>query len=212
MKKILLIALLLLLPFSAKARCTDAEKIKLNKLASNVSFTYNYTEKNGKITFDVTVTNLTKDLILYDRDKDTQHNVNGEITIKGYEPASSASFYVFAKDDTCIYSAIATNTINFPSYNPYYNDPLCKEAPNYEYCKKWVNNTSDYNTFKSNITKYIKDKKAEEVVDNKEEENVSGIFDYVFEFYVRFYFIILPLIIITCLSLIYYLNKKNSLI
>lgn len=212
MKKYILLIVLLFVPFKVEASCDNAEKVKLNKMASNVSFTYSYVEKNNTVTFDVTVTNMTKDLVLYDKNSDTEYkNTNKEITIKGYKPNVMARFFIYAKDDTCIASPISTYTINFPNYNPYYKDELCKEASDYMYCRKWINMPYNYDEFKQNIKKYISDSQYNEDDTVIIEEEAKGIFDVVGEIYVKYYYIILPAIIISCLIGIYHLNKKNRL-
>ncbi len=212
MKKYLPLLLILLLPIKTLAKCTDSDRVKLHKLASNVTFSYEYVEKDNRVTFNIIVTNLTKDLILYEKSNNREYNQNGELTIKGYGKDDIAKFYIYAKDDTCISSPLISNIMNFPSYNPFYKDDICKQIPNYTYCKKWINNPYDYETFKKNAYKFIEENKKQKIEEEKQVEQVKSMFDYLGEFYVRFYYLILPTIIVICFAMMYKLNKKNKLV
>ena len=213
MKKYLLFAILLVLPLNIKAKCDNVEKVRLNKLASNVSFTYTYNENNNDVNFDVTITNLTKDLVIYDKYTENEYkNINKEIIIKDYKPNTSVRYYIYAKDDTCISSPLNSYMINFPSYNPYYKDELCKQATDYIYCKKWINMPYKYEEFKKNVNKYIEDSKKTPIEEQEVVEIKGGILDTIGFIYVKFYYIILPLIIVVCLFGMHQLNKKNKLV
>ena len=66
MKKIIFMFVLLFAPLIVKAECSTDEVIRLKSLASKISITYDYTEKNGYISFSATFHNVHKDLKLID--------------------------------------------------------------------------------------------------------------------------------------------------
>lgn len=212
MKKKIILLLLLLIPTSVHALCNDSEKIRLNKLASNVTYSYTYEESNQDISYTVTISNLSKDLIIRDRYNGKDYRGNGQdIVIKGYAQQTTAKFYIYADNQSCYSSSILTNAISFPAYNPYYNDDVCKKAQGYIYCRKWIIMPYSYEEFKSKVNKYI----SENTVTKEEIYEIEpgpSLFDIIGIIYVKTYFIILPLIILICLIIIYRLNQKNKLV
>lgn len=211
MKKKIILIMFLIIPFTVHAKCSDAEKIRLSKLVTNVSYSYTYNESGDSMTYDVTITNLTKDFIFYDRTDDVQYSVDGELTIKGFKPNDTVKFDIYTENEECYNPPISYHSITFPNYNPYYKDELCKQAKGYMYCNKWVKMPYKYDEFKKEVTKFINEKAKKENKKETIQVEQKGIFDYLGEIYVKTYFIILPVVIIGCLVYIWKLNKKNQL-
>ena len=46
--------------------CDNAAKVRLQKLAQNITTSYDYVESNGMVTFDITFNNLSNELYLVD--------------------------------------------------------------------------------------------------------------------------------------------------
>ena len=91
-------------------------------------------------------------------------------------------------------------------YNQYYNDPICNGVT-YKYCNKWQKNDFTYEEFIKNVEEY---KNTKNII-VEEPNEVKGIFDYIMEFYISYYYIILPTIILISVIYIYINRKKNDL-
>ena len=193
---------LLLFPFSIKAFCYSKDKVKFQKLAENIDYTYVFDE-NTK-TFNIIFTNLQTSLslngVIYP---------NQETTLTGFIPGNSYNFVVKTNDSTCYDEMIKTIYVTLPIYNANYNDPLCQGLHDYDVCQKW----GKYIGSRSEFEKQIQKIKAsiDENDDQSSEEEYKGIFDYLANIFVNTYYIVLPIIIVVCLIGIYKLNKKDRL-
>ena len=201
--------LMVFLPYKVNALCSDSEIIRLQNIAKNINYSYEYDETEEK--FSITFTNLNDEIII--RSSTTGRSYNGikEIKINDFI-SGNYKFNIYAKDNKCTKDILATKYIELPYYNVFYNSELCDGINNYSYCQKWQKNSVSYDVWYSKVTKYrnsIKEVKKEEI-DN------SGLFDkignIIMKFYVNYYYIILPLIIIILCSIIYAKNKKEELV
>ena len=211
MKKIIYFTVLLFLVLIpkdiVKANCDDSEIVKLQKIANNVNISYTFDEK--KKTFDIFISNLKKDIELKDIYNDRIYNSNNEVHIENFN-SGRYIFKLYPKNKECSEYEITSKTISIPFYNSYYEKEDCKGFENNYYCLKWLKSDVDYNEWKANVSKYEK----EEVVEKETVNNttVYKLYRKVQEFYSKYYFIILPIIIISLLIAIYVNNKKNSLV
>lgn len=193
---------LLLFPFSIKAFCYSKDKVKFQKLAENIDYTYVFDE-NTK-TFNIIFTNLQTSLslngVIYP---------NQEATLTGFAPGNSYNFVVKTNDSTCYDETIKTIYVTLPIYNANYNDPLCQGLHDYDICQKWGNYISNRSEFEKQIQKI--NTSVNENDNQISEEEYKGIFDYLANIFVNTYYIVLPIIIVVCLIGIYKLNKKDRL-
>lgn len=193
---------LLLFPFSIKAFCYSKDKVKFQKLAENIDYTYVFDE-NTK-TFNIIFTNLQTSLslngVIYP---------NQEVTLTGFVPGNSYNFVVKTNDSTCYDETIKTIYVTLPIYNANYNDPLCQGLHDYDICQKWGNYISNRSEFEKQIQKI--NTSVNENDNQISEEEYKGIFDYLANIFVNTYYIVLPIIIVACLIGIYKLNKKDRL-
>lgn len=209
-KKILLgiiFIITILYPIKVDGLCSNSEITRRSALAKNISITYNYIEENGKVSFYLTLTNLQPDF--YIRDVATQnlyYYSTNEITLYGYKPNVSYRFDVYGTGECN--ERLYSHYVTLPGYNPYYSDPICNGI-NSSICQKWVNINYDYETFVKEVNK-IKEK---QMIDTEEPvvEEVVGLYDYLINFFVNYYFIILPIIIIVCLTIILMKREKDDL-
>lgn len=208
MKKLILIILLLVIPIKVKASyCNYMDIAEYKNIASNISYSYEYEEIDDDVVFHVTLTNLDSKLYLVDSKKNTYNYMNDEMTIDA-RSGESLLFTVYATDKYCKKS-LTTIRIQLPTYNKFYKDSICVGVENYNLCSKWSTHNLSYEDFVSNVRNY---KLSIIPKDSKEEtEDDNGILDFVIEFLIKYYYIVLPVIIIGCLIAIYFRNKKDSI-
>lgn len=215
MKKIILFTLFLLLallPSNVFAEeCTYTYKNTLVKKASNIIPSYTYIENNDTVTFDITLTNMNKDIYVVDQTTNKKYYFNGnqEITIQGYKPGTKVSFLIYTTDTACMGRSLATKYVNLPNYNKYYKDPLCVGKENYSVCYKWNEVNIDYEEFKKRVNSlYSEQTKNEET----KEEIKTTIFDQIYNYLQQYYvFIIIGVsIIVIIIFIIKYRNYKKN--
>lgn len=211
MKKCLFLTLLFLVffPNKVKAECSDTEIIRLQKLARNVNVAYMYNKKNN--TFIATFTNLKKDLVVYDADHEKSYNVTGELSFSNLFSGRHA-YIIFAKNQTCFEDELITKYVDLPFYNHYYNLEDCKGIEDYSYCNKWIKNRLSYDIWKNKIKDY-KSRIKNTIEKKKKSTNyLFEIYELISKYYMEYYYIILPAIIILFGIIILIKNRKDSLV
>lgn len=218
-KKILVVVLLLVILFKTNtvnaiviSSCKTTTLSNLKSIANNINLSYTYEIKNNNAYFKVTINNLINDIYIVDSlgNKYIYNNSNnGEITTKEYYNVEKIKFYIYSNVNDCMNDLLLTKYINLPIYNIYFNDPLCNGIENYKLCQKWYNQTLSYEEFVYEINKY---KSIDEIDTTKEinRKDVEGLFDIMFNIYIKYYYIILPILIVSCLIIMYIKNKKNK--
>jgi len=194
----ILVSIILLLPNSVSALCSNSEKVRLSSLAKNVSVTYDYVETENGVTFNITFTNLQPELYIKDTsNKNVYYYTANEMTLYGYQANSNYRFDVYGigECNEKLYSHYVTT----PGYNPYYRDAICNGVTG-SICQKWVNISYDYDTFVNEVNKL----KAKQMVDEEQQvvEEPLGFYDYLIKIFINYYYIILPVIIVTCIIII----------
>ena len=211
MKKIIIIFVLMLLIPAVKVKayyCNYLDVANYKKIAYNVNYMYEYVEKNGEITFNVTLVNLNKDIYFIDTTTGKKHTfTNPEITLTGYNDGEIIKYNFYANDIYCDGSIINTLIVSLPKYNPYYNDKECEGIENFSLCQKWYSHNLTYEQFLKKIGEYKKENNTEEEI-IKNVENDWRMF--IIEFLVNYYYILI-IIIVLCFFGIYYINKKENI-
>lgn len=215
-KKIFLLLILLLIPIKINAivisGCKTQVLSNLKSLASNVNLSYTYEIKNNNAYFKITINNITDKIYIVDNlgNKYTYNNSNkGEIITNEYKDINKISFRIYSSVPDCMDDLLITKYINLPTYNIYYNDPVCKGIEDYKLCQRWATQTLGYEEFVQEVNNY-KIKKNTNIVDNNKNANTKGLFDMMFDIYINYYYIILPVLIVVCLSFVYIKNRKNK--
>ena len=208
----LILFMVILIPFSVDADiCDYSEKVRLQTLAQNITYSYDYVEENGNVSFTITFNNMHSDLYLINSNNDSVFNYSGEeLVLGGFKDNTSYKFEVRTNNIFCNSSALYYIYITTPTYNPYYSDPICVGIEEYKYCNKWQKNPYSYKQF----IEHAEDYKNSLIEQPKQEEVVKGIFDIIIDFYCKYYYIILPTVIV--LGLIYIIilmirRKRNDL-
>lgn len=201
----------ILFPNSIKASiCPNSELVNLKSMAQNVSISYDYVEENENTTFKVTFTNIPQNFYIMDLVNKQVYNYTGsEMTIPNLPQGKKLKYGVYISQSYCDNILLYTHYVTLPYYNPYYNHELCKGISDFNYCNKWINKKFDFNQFTEVVTKY-RDKLNRELEKNKEPEKIS-LFTIFIDFYLKYYYIILPVIIITGILVIRRYNKKQDL-
>lgn len=203
-----LLFLIILFPMNVKGLiCDNAAKVRLQKLAQNITTSYDYVESNGMVTFDITFNNLSNELYLVDVFNKRNFNYSGNtLVLGGFQSGTNYKFEVRSTNVYCDGSVLYYLYVTTPSYNPYYTNPICNGI-SYKYCNKWQKNDFTYEEFIKNVEEYKKTLDKETII----KEDIKGIFDYIIDFYISYYYIVLPIIIIVSLFYILINRKKNDL-
>lgn len=197
---------LLLFPITGKAACSNSENVKLKNIAGNINLTYVFKEENG--TFDITLSNVRGEVYVKTPTGQILSSTGEDITIGGYAPNQSYGFKVYTTSNNCPNKILLTKYITTPSYNPFYNKPVCTGAEEYKYCQKWIKNPYSEGDFEKVVNQYKEEKNKKNPEEKKEE--VKGIYDYLMDFYSKYYYFILPVIIGVCLLIIFRRKKKEE--
>lgn len=214
-KKILVFSLLLFIPNIVNAECSYNEKVRLQSLASNLSFTYNYKEiDNGNqfygINFSITITNLEPELYIVDESKGNVYYYNNkkEVTSDDYTDGITVGFKVYANSGSCKGEYLITNYVTLPPYNRFYRDPICNGVNNYHLCNRFSRVTLSYDDFIKEVTNYKEQLNKPDEVPKKEKDN--EIIEKVISFLSKYSFYLFGGIIVICSSLIFYLSRKDD--
>lgn len=208
----ILLFLLLLLPFKANAGCSDEELVILQKLANNINVSYEYDKTTNN--FVVSFTNMRPELIITDIDNNKDYYYSGELRIKNVA-SGHHSYIIYAYDKNCYDDELGAKSVNLPYYNKYYLESDCNNISDYRYCSKWLPNAISYEEWHKNVTKY-KDSIKKEEIEKKQNEKKETFLDilrgFMIDFYVEYYYVILPISILALSAIIYLKNKNDQLI
>lgn len=207
MKKIIFVLFLSIAMISSvKAYCSDEEVIRLSNLAKNVNASYMYDENTKR--FQITFTNTTDDIAIFDFSSNKYYSSYPEITIKNFK-SGKYKFYIYAKDKNCYEEELTSKYIELPFYNQYYDSIECQKFREYSYCNKWLQSNLSYDIWKQKIDEY-NNIKEENIKEETIPKSVLDIIrEMIIELYVNYYYIFLPLII-SSLCLIIYLKDKSE--
>lgn len=212
MKKYLLLVLLFVLcPIQIDAlMCNNESKVKYSEMARNISVNYEYLETDNDVIFNIKITNIPETFIIVDVKNNITYNYNSsELIIPNVSKNTSYKFNVLKNDDACSWEIFYTHYINIPAYNVYYKDEVCKGIEDYKLCSKWLNVTSSYEEWKNKVVEYKNSLNVS--TDEKIKEEEKTVFEVIFDFYLDYYYFILPTIIVLSLIAVYFYNRKNDL-
>lgn len=212
LKKILLVfTLLMFIPTIMHAECDFKEKSKLQNLANNLNFTYNYKETDGEfpsVEFSITIANLRPELYIISNASlnNYYYNGNSEITINGFEAGKTVSFEIYARNGECKNTYLLTNYVTLPPFNKYYKSYICRDITDYNLCKRWSHVSMSYEKFLCQVSKY----KESLIVSEPYPITGPDLIEKILEFLSKYSFYLFGGIIVVCSCAIYYLEKKNS--
>lgn len=222
MKRIIIILVLtiFMFPISIKAyECSNADRERLQKLASNVSYILEEVDYENNIYFDVIFTGVSDEIKIYSDDKNVSYfNLSTEyISETESVRLSLGKTYIFEikSKDVCFFETFRTITVNTPIYNIYYNDPICDNVKDYSLCQKWHDNSSiTYDEFVQKVNNYkSNNNKINDIINNNKDEE-KDMYILFFNYYQKYYWYCLTGMILILVLLIYLWikqNKKNKL-
>ncbi|MDD2377611.1 MAG: hypothetical protein PHD10_00815 [Bacilli bacterium] len=216
LKYLMFLSVLFINPLTIKAQCGYSEKVRLQKIASNVNFSYDYIEtKKGSsvnnVEFIITIANIHPDIYIEDTSSGTVYTFaknSSVVTERNYSAGINVMYKIYGKTKNCNDELLLTNYVNTPNYNRFYNDEACRGIENHELCQKWSKVNLNYSDFVKKIDAYKKSLIVEE--EPVEPEKKTFNYNFIYFFISKYYFIIMISIIVVCLFLMYRINKKNS--
>ena len=182
------IVCLSLMPLAACAECSDSRKAELNKIASNVKFSYYYQlNEDGVPKFNIVISNITSDIYVVDNYGNQYRNFENVVT------ADSTEFQIYSNDINCN-EIILTRNITLPSYNKFSKLEECKDNSS-KLCNIWYDTDYYYeNDFINELKKEKKVKQNYVVKDDIQKKDNTIIFLVVgFTFFVL---VVLALIVL----------------
>ena len=210
--KYVLFMILFLVPNVIHAECSNSEIVQYQEQAKNINITYDYTEhENSYVLFTIKIANLTPGLYIQDSKSGTDYHYTGsDITIDNYNSGNTYRFKIFTDGGNCSDTLITKKYVTLPYYNVYYKDPICEGIEDYRYCQKWAKVILPYDEFYKKVTTYKNSLLSDEENTNTNISNYC-IFIFLLNIYIKYYYIILPIIIIGGYIIIHRHNKKQDL-
>lgn len=209
--KIFILSIIFLSPVQVNAlMCSNKQKIQYQEMAKNIIANFEYVEANDDISFSIRISNIPQNFVIYDITNDRSYKYQGsELVIPNASKNTNYKFGSYYDSLECEYQLLYTYYVNVPSYNKYYKDKICNGIEDYKLCSKWLNINYSYETWKSEVNKYINSLEKKNVEEKKETTN--NLLDKILDFYSDYYVYILPSIIVLCLMGVYAYNKKHDL-
>ena len=215
MKKILFsIFCFIVLTFKVSAitynGCQSSDISRLRALVNNVNIYYDYYMVDGFPYFTVTLTNVPDGVYFVDTLTKTTYSyantINGEISIPNYS-GSSGKYKFYTAIAGCYGTKLSDKYYKFPDYNIYYQSDLCKDIPNYSLCQKWIKNNYTRREMQKLIYEY---KNPQNIEEEQQIVYEKTWFDKIIDFYVKYYYIFLGVILVICLPIIIIKNKRDT--
>ena len=210
MRKILfLIICLVSFPYICNAAsCSNEEIGKISGFSSNVNIVYLVNMKNNVPEFSITITNLTSDMALIDKNtsklyKDFKNGDRFTITTK------TSGKYAFDIYSLKCKVKTGTKSVTLPKYNPYYKDELCKGLEEYTQCQRWSGYTANRATFENDIKKLKEVQNKEEM---KEETKIvvkKSLYKKVEDIILNYWWAI-SIVLILLIGLFYIIRNKRK--
>ncbi len=172
-KSLLFLLILLLLPITTKAYCTDEEKLYFKEIEDEYKVTYelNKETKNYTIKFynaepdryTLGIYGVVDDNVKY---KSISDNEEEYANIKPGE----YKLGVFGVTKECD-EAVKTFKLNLQKYNNFSEDPLCEGIEEFVLCQPTYDKEIDYETFVSRVNTYKKTQEKKQATIDKKDNN-----------------------------------------
>lgn len=192
----LIVLILFLMPLDLRAYCSQIEKYQessyLSDIAANVMFATFYDEKDGEIEFNIQITNLHPNIMLYEERLDANIYYDAtrtkplEYNLSGLDANQTLRFMVSPRNSRCLEDneILLIRHVTIPGYNPYYDDPLCKGLSSFLLCQRWHHVDIEYEEFVERVEEYQR-RIAPDDDDDEIEENIISLFGLIREYYLH---------------------------
>ncbi len=210
-KYLLIVFLLLIIPYKVNASniCTSTKYNKLKTLAYKTEITYELKfDENHNAYFEVTVLNMTDDLILQYNSAIYEANESGRIVLDTRFPGGATYELRFygGYSNSCVEQYVYTKKITLPTYNVYSERDECIEYEEFPLCNKYYSGKIESEEQFLLLLESYKESLEKEVVDlNKDNRS---IFEKFIDFYKDNIFIALPITILIIVIIGYAVTKK----
>ena len=183
MKKVKLLFTLFTLMFisinTVHAECTNEEIKKFQKMINNIEISYEYNETSEtENLFIITVSNIPKEIKIYENRlsyifKNNSSEEYVTLIQDNMLGGTDTNFVFYTTENTnCPDLKLNQKNIKLPVYNKFWQDELCKDIEEYDYCHKIIANEITYEGFKKNVLKYKES--LNEITEITNEENLTN--------------------------------------
>ncbi len=176
---------------AAKSSCDSKTIIDYRELAGNINIYSDYRMVDGKPLFDVTITNLPKNVYVTDMStKKTYHyqdfTTENELIIRDYSDNQRINYKFYLEAPGCYGQVLNTRNVSLPNYNEFADDPVCEGAEGYSLCQKWGVISIEYEDFVSRVNDYKAKKQQQENPTPKEDGQSlkEMIFNFIGKYYI----------------------------
>ena len=207
-KFVIIFLVLFVVPFNVRAFCSEEQSIHITKLANNINTSVEYDEENKK--FVVAFLNTLSEFMIVDSSTNKKYQADFELIIDDLK--SGVHEFKIYDTNGCFLNEVTTKTVKIPYYNIYYNNKECDNFHNYTYCSKWLDNEITYDEWKLNVSKYKLPEEIEKSTEKDKKSDIETTSNFFILLYVEYYYIFLPIIIISFTVIIYLKNKSESII
>ncbi len=204
--------LLLLIPFNVKAAniCTANKYNALKAKAFKIELSYElkFDEKHNPY-FEITVMNMTEDLILKFNSTIYEAKENGTFVINTKLQGGNTYKFNFygGYNNACVEQFIYSKSLTLPRYNIFSEREECIEYEDFPLCRKWYSKEIGSETeFLDALEEYKKTLEKKEPIDLDTDE--KGLFDKLIEFYQNNLIITLPITLAIVGGALYYVARK----
>lgn len=192
--------------------CDYKQRARHNSIALNIVFNLDFIEENNAVEFVVTISNLHPEIKIVDVVNAKTYKYNSidetpkEIRLSGYKDGVTIRYELHSKDVICPSNLLFNKFINIPSYNKYYNDPICNDVKEFVLCKKWVKNNRNYEQFKTEVNNY----KKKIIEEKQKEEDINKTNNQFIQFLINNYvYILISVIMIGSVS-VFIISKSKK--
>lgn len=182
-------------PLVIFAQCDNQRLSELNKLASNVQFSYTYTlDQNQKPVFTIHMNNLTDDIYVLDGYGNIYSGA-GEKNIPALD-GEEFEYTFYSNDVNCRDDKIVTRYFKLPFYNELYGSSQCKENPQFKYCNLWGETLVTNEEFIAQYNDYKNEESVSKTIDNDDGFNMD--------------YLIIGFVIVVIAVVLFIVTKRNK--
>lgn len=209
LKILFLFIFLLPLEVNGYSYCPTETIVTYQKLAGNVTTTYDYEIINGQAVFTVKILNLHEDFYIMNNQTEEIIYSKGtsEVITLNNMSSGSYSFTVYTDLNNCEDRPFSTFYIILPYYNDYYLRDECVGIEEHTYCQKWVNISTSEENFISTLENY-RASLEKDVVTPEEDLFEFWLVDFIIEY--QIYIISIGVVLFILLEIMYYKQIKKD--
>ncbi len=197
---------------NAASSCNAQTMSNISSLANNVNIVYEVDTSSKTPIFTITLTNLTSDMIVFDRNASKTYkgfaNTGSEMSVRT-KMSGSYSFIIYSKQCK---EQVATKSVSLPTYNVYYGDKLCDGLDQCDACQKWYGSNSDRKKFEQSVQECKRKQNAVIEAEEKPVKQAQAWYESIAKIFLDFWWaiIILMIVIIGIYYAIRAKQKKNE--